>query len=71
MSTDIYLQHVVGWCPVDGMEILDNGRDDDPDHWQHAVAHLPFNERSKYEEYFTRQDSLCQLPTRTLAEGVR
>lgn len=43
---DIYIRHVVGRCPIDGMEILDNGQDDDPQHWEHCVAHLPFDQRN-------------------------
>ncbi|HEV2175203.1 MAG TPA: hypothetical protein VGR71_16640 [Nitrospira sp.] len=50
MAEPIFIQHVVGRCPVDGMEILDSGYDDDPEHWQHAVAHLPISDRSKYDD---------------------
>ena len=48
MLESIYIQHVVGWCPVDGAPVLDNGQTDNPDEWQHSVAHLPFSERGKY-----------------------
>jgi hypothetical protein len=44
----VYIQHVVGWCPVDGWPVLDNGLTDDPDGWQHSVAHLPFEQRFGY-----------------------
>lgn len=45
MKQDIYLQHIVGRCPIDGMPILDNGQDDEVQHWQHSIAHLPFEQR--------------------------
>jgi hypothetical protein len=32
----IYISHKVGWCPLCGAPILDNGRTDDPEEWQHA-----------------------------------
>ena len=34
---DIYIQHVVGWCPVCFAPILDNGRDNNADQWEHAM----------------------------------
>jgi len=32
MVTEIYISHIVGWCPVCGFRILDTGYSDDMEH---------------------------------------
>jgi hypothetical protein len=41
MAEDVYISHEVGWCPVCGAPVFDNGQSDDPALREHdwAVSH--------------------------------
>lgn len=47
MTTDIFIQHVVGRCPVCGCPMLDCGYSDDPQLWEHSLPCKAF-ERNQH-----------------------